>query len=146
MHLHTYQYFLFLLSLGLKERDCYWRWICHLRVPHLWIPIPQSDMVQGRLPDRKFHWFPDNLPEWNCSPSDSWSLCGRQWAVHLHCCEWGWDRQHILLSSCARSVVTPPRTFHTLLTATRHFFLHAWKWSPLLELRVNLTVMLRRGQ
>ena len=138
--MHAYQYFLFLLSLGLKERECYWRWICHLRVPHLWIPIPKSDMVQGRLPDRKLHWFPDNLPEWNCSSYDSWSLCRRQWAIYLQCCERGWDRQHILLSSCARSVATPPPTFHachhcrlTLLFTVR--CLHTSQWSALLELR-----------
>lgn len=114
MNMHTYQYYiLFLLSSGLKKCDCHRRWICHLGVPHLWIPIPKSNMVQGRLPNRKFHWFPDNLPEWNCSSYDSWSFCRRQWTIYLQCCEWGWDCQHVLLSSCAGLVATLPPSFHT---------------------------------
>ena len=150
----TYQYFLFLLSSGLKKCDCYRRWICHLGVPHLWIPIPQSDMVQRRLPNRKFYWFPNNLPEWNCPSYDSWSLCGRQRAIYLQCCEWGWDCQHILLSSCARSVTTPHQPTTQAVTVTRHFFppygvYTPWNgvpfWNSGVEYGVHLTLILSRG-
>lgn len=138
--MHTYQYYILFLSLssGLKKCDCYRRWIRHLGVPHLWIPIPQSDMVQGRLPNRKLHWLPDNLPEWNCSAYDSGSLCRRQRAIYLQCCERGWDRQHLLLPGCAGWVAMLPcpctHAHHSQPTLPCTVGpLHTSQWCPLLE-------------